>query len=573
MLATICSISALFVATPDLREAVVRYGGYFFVLTATMLFLVWLVLYLVKVGRAGRLNIKVVSLACLSALVGACALFVHADFGYKIAMDEYILASTAKNLHEQRQVLTDVHLLRDETSGELIAADSFVDKRLWLYPFYVSKLHDILGYNVSHGFVMNAILGIVLILLAYLFGNYLSGTHGGILTGLLLAGLPLVAQNATGGGMELLGLVLLLAVMLVAVSYLHDPSRLGEGALVMATVLLSYSRYELSLFVLPVSAIVILGWIRSGRILLSFATVLAPLLLIAHGLHILDYLDQPDAWELTRGAEAAFSWQHLPANLPHALAFLFSWEGHLANSPLLSILGSIGLISFPLIIKHRLRGKKPSEFSAVEVCLIVFPPFLLLQFVLVLGFHASRLDSPFVSRYALIFYWLLAVSAVFLVAHVSRQFKAIWNYAIFTCAFFVLAYTLPVNANPAFSRENFVVNEDEWLGAIAEKLAPDALWVDRFLLTHAMRNQSSIGLNASLRSSDTILGVVDQGIYTEVLYVERLLLEGSDYVPESYQGKMMREAFEMETIKERSFRPYSLTRVCRILSSRKLGDE
>ncbi|MDQ8194319.1 hypothetical protein QEH59_07775 [Coraliomargarita sp. SDUM461004] len=571
-LSVILSVAALFLVVPATRAAVVQYGGYFFALSTTMLFLAWLAVAFLREHFSGSWKIASISLACAATVIGSYVIFVHADFGYKIAMDDYVLANTARNMHEDRQVLTDVNLLLDH-AGKQVAANTVIDKRLWLYPLYVSILHDCLGYSVFNSFLLNGILGGLLFLLAYAFGCLLSGAPAGFLTVLLFAGLPLVSQIASGGGMELLGLVLLIVVMLGAIAYLKQPSRLGEGVLVLATVLLAYTRYELALFIAPVALIVLLGWLRSGQIQLSWATILAPLLLVAYGLHILDYLSQPSAWELTRGAETAFSWQYLITNFSHALAFFFAWDGDLANSPMLSVCGLIGLVAFPLVFKYRVAGQRFLDFRPVDLCLIVFAPFLILQFVLILGFHASRLDSPFVSRYSLLFYWLLTLSSVVLMTHFARQFKSVWCYAIISSTCFVLFYTMSVNANPPYSRENFVVNEDRWLGAFADEVAPSALWIDRYLLTHTMREESSLGLNACLRSSDSILGLVDDGVYEEIVYVERLLLNGQAYVPESLQARAMRDRFQMEILAERSFRPYHLTRICRLVSLRGSVDE
>jgi len=372
--------------------------------------------------------------------------------------------------------------------------------------------------------------------------------------------------------MELVNLVLLAGTIAAAAAYLKAPSREREGLLSLLAVLLAYARYESVLFVLPVGLVIAFGWWRQRRVLLSLGTILAPLLMVASSLHLLDYLGRESAWELSQGAETAFAWSHVADNLPHALVFFFSIDGELANSPLLGALGLFGLLTLPLVLFH--RSRRGGRLDPVSLSVAFFAPFLVFQFILILGFHASRLDSPFVSRYALPFYWLLLLAALLLCAHLSSHRFRGWQAALWLSGSAIVFYTLPTNATAMFSQRSFAVNEQRWLEALAEhRLGDDGLWVDRYLVPYAVRGTASLSRETVLRYGPEVFEEVEAAIYPAVYYVERLELEGTEYQPASPLAVAMNERFEMRLEAERSFRPFTLTRVYQLTDLKKGSHE
>ena len=79
----------------------------------------------------------------------------------------------------------------------------------------------------------------------------MTNRHGGRLVGLCcLAGLPLLAINATGGGFEILNLCMIALTMLAAISYLERNDAVPLNFLLMSGILLAQTRYE-SVLLLP----------------------------------------------------------------------------------------------------------------------------------------------------------------------------------------------------------------------------------------------------------------------------------------------------------------------------------
>ena len=554
----VCGGIALWIE-PSEAKFVVRHFGYYFTLLASL----GCVLYGAQLLRAvdwGQFKFSRIWPMLVSVFIGCWVLFSQADFGYKIAMDDYLLTQTAKSLHETREVA------RTEfgrpIGRDFVALEVEVDKRPWLYPFVVASLHDLVGYRTANPFIVNALAAVLFLVGAYFFGHHLAGCWAGVSAVLLWAGLPLLAQNATGAGMEMLNLLLLQGVLLLAVYYLQRPSRAAEGALSLMMVLLAYTRYESGLFVLPVALVIIVGWWREGRIFLSWGTVLAAPLLMGLLLQTQIYAVSESAWELNGEAASPFGVEALLNNIPHALYFFFSYTHNLANSLLLSLLGIPAVLAFYVM----LRTELPKYWRSNPAGLItsLFGLFLLLHLLFVLSFHASQFDSPYVSRYALPIHWLFISSLIALLGYMTQRRPSVWRYVIGLAVIFILSFSLPMNSKAIFSRSNFLVNERNWLEELSEKgFESSSLVVDRFFPSWALLEQAALEPSVALLNSDRIREEVTVGKYPAVYLVERMEYRAGKFVPNLSEFEQLRERWPVELYTERSFQPFELTRVYR----------
>lgn len=564
------SILAVYLIPPEQARQWIRYGGYYLCFLIVALFL----LYFVPRMRQPCRSLNTSGPRWTDYLIwlglGSWLLFIHADFGFKIAMDDYILASTAENLHQNRDLVTTRTLV---TYGNInLPADVYVDKRPWLYPFFVSVLHDLSGFRIANSMILNALLGVGLLGLSFWLGWRFAGWRGGGLAVLLWASLPLLAQNATGGGMELLSVCLLGLVLCLAVRYLESPSRRAEGELSLAAVLLAYSRYETGLFLLSVLAVIVLGWWRNRRVLLSWGSVVAAPLLLGMLLQLKAYAGDERGWELTGGRETAMSLDYVVSNLPHAINFFFSPDDSLANSLLLSLAGVVCLFVFLLMLRTewgRYWRDKP-----VGLVTVLFLPSFLLQFGIVLSFHAGRLDSPFVSRYALTFHFLLLLVVLAVMEFVCQRQRRGWAVAYSVVAMFLLTFTLPMNAKAVFSERSFAIREQQWLEQISGSVIRDqSIVLDRLTISWSLRDWVAYRPEQFLEKPGRFLASVRSGAHPAVFFVERLTYQGNRFVPDFAYARQLQENFITEVVAEQSFRPFSMTRIHRIVRAASKADE
>lgn len=294
-------------------------------------------------------------------------LWMIQDVGFKVLMDEINLLGTSMCLHLDKQAYT---VLRGyELGGVFLPLDGFIDKRPLLFPFLLSIMHDLTGYRPENAFYFNLALTPVALSLCYTLGVLLSGARGGVLAMLLLACFPMFNQCAHGGGFEALNLVMILSAMLCACLYLRRPEPGSLSVFCLSAVLLANVRYESVLFVGPVAIIVILGWLRAEKVLLSRGLFYAPILLLPIPmLHRIFEVNPAFAWQLTsKSADSPFGLEFFFRNLGQAISMFFSLNHSQPVSVGLSVFGVVGCALFLVLLLREAR--KPERISAELVAL------------------------------------------------------------------------------------------------------------------------------------------------------------------------------------------------------------
>jgi len=262
-------------------------------------------------------------------------------------MDEIMLLGTSMSMHFDKTVLTPVR--GNDIQGTFVIIDGMMDKRPLFFPFLVSLLHDLTGYRPANSFILNGCLTFVFLGLVNAAGRLLAGRVAGWLGVALFAGLPLLAHNATGGGFELLNLVMILGTLLLGARLVERRDESSMTAFCFSALLLAQVRYESVIYLLPVAGIVLWVWWRAERLILPWPVLLAPLLMIHYPLQHRIFDLRASAWELGSrpGSTAPFSPSYIVDNLSHALAFFF---GRAADQPNSLLLSAVGLIAVPFFV-------------------------------------------------------------------------------------------------------------------------------------------------------------------------------------------------------------------------------
>lgn len=561
LLLAIGSLLTVYLLPSEAMQWIVRHLGYYFILGI----LVGGAYYAIQAWREREDTSKLVGKdllrGSLTVFVAAWIIFVHATFDYKIAMDDYLLASTAKGLHEAREV--SMVTLGSYWGDTFTRQEIEVDKRPWFYPFCVSVLHDIWGYSDRNPFVFNAITCVIFLGLVYVFGHLLAGRPAGVLSVLLWASLPLLSQNATGAGMEMLNLCLLQLLCVLSVLYLRKPSAALESVVSLTAVLLVYTRYESGLFIFPAVIVIMLGWWRSRKIFLSWGVVLSSVALVAVALQTRMYSLNEAAWELDGGAVAPFAWSHIIANMPHALNFFLSYDMSLANSPLLGVLAVPAVLAFAFLLRTEL--KVYWHRNAAGLISMIFGLFILLQFFVTISFHAGQLDQRFVSRYSLPFHIAIVSATVAVLAYAAVRWRVLWRISSSIVVIFILVYTLPSNSRAIFNHSNFVVREFNWLTGIAnDELAPRSLYVDRYTVFWSLEGMSAVPIHRMSHKVSKLMTYLDQGVFSEAYVIRRAKYASGEFGSVDSEFDDLQNILSLELVAEKSFKPLNITQVYRV---------
>lgn len=329
-----------------------------------------------------------------------------APYLYKVLHDETVIQSTATTMQWQREVGAITRAF--EYDGSLHLLGAYLDKRPYLFPFAVSLVHDFSGWREANAFALNTVLLPMVLLLVYGCGRALAGHRAGLVAMVSLGAYSLVLLNATGAGLEMLNLTLVLGLVASGTAYLRNPDEQRIDLLVFTGILLANTRYESSIYVGSTVLIVLAGWVRAGRPVLSWWVVASPLMLIPYALHNRYLAATPILWELREGFEHRFSLDYLAANVGYARTFFFNLNKGIANSIWLTCAGGAAVAGFVVVVFRR-RMRWADLSPAAQACVAVAAGATA-NLVLLLAYYWGDLSDPIVSRLSLPLHALLALT-------------------------------------------------------------------------------------------------------------------------------------------------------------------
>lgn len=561
-LAVAALVAGRWLIPPEPAMSLVAKGGYWMMLGTCVLFgwTLW------RLGRGawsgwrpGRGDYAA------AALIAACGglWLAHERPGFKILADEVLLLGTSMVMHKEREVSYPVRAT--DVQGPFHFTHKVVDKRPFFFPFLVSVVHDTTGYRGTNPFWVNSALGFLFLGLAYVIGWRVAGNRwAGVLVVLLFTGLPLMAQQAAGGGFELLNLVMIATVLLLGWRYASSPDEDALVALVLAGVLLAYSRYESVLFVLPVAALAVWGWVKAGRVILPWTAALSPLLLLPYLLQHRIFETNTGAWELASkpGSGAPFALGYVPDNLGHALGFFFDTSGYQPNSIYFAALGLVALPVFALLILRILRkgqGATPTEWGVA-----VLGVGLLAVGALLMMYFWGQFDHPVIRRLSLPVHLLMALAIVAVGARFLRGALG-WRLASAGAVLALLMQGLPSLTRQAYAWEYMPGIEMAWRQEfLRQHPQKDYLFIDRdsifWIVNHVTATASSQaaarreGLAFHLRNHSFSAMYVFQRFKVDP-DTGRLTLDPADDIG---------PGFELETVIEKRIATLHLARISRI---------
>ncbi len=522
------------------RELVQRSGYYVIALTFA-----WGVVAVARTALAWRRaspawSRRELARVTLTILLLTAVAAATVPYTYKVLYDEIVLQNTALNLHQLREVGTTVRGY--EIEGSFTALGAYLDKRPFFFAFLVSLLHDLTGYREFNAFALNtALMPVILGLLAALARRVMSAAAAWSAV-VAFGSYSLLAHNATGAGMEMLNLAMLLLVALLAAHYLESPDEPRLAALVLSAVLLAQSRYESSLYIVPVAVAVLEGWRRAGRVILPVAAIVAPVLLVPYALHNTYLSGTPLLWELREGLDSRFSVDYLGVNLVHAVKYFFNFSQTFMNS---WWLGVAGLPAFAWAAWRSLRSlREPRSTPPAATVLVIFGAAVAANLGLLMFYYWGALDDPIVSRLSLPFSAFLAVA----LGWAATQFPERWRaraVAIVALGGIGSYLTTGLRANALHWELNLMMREIRWETAFVDALpAANRLVIsNKSPLVWIGREIPSVSMPRARWRAEAVKFHLDHHTFQEVLVTQVMQprsahgdyqLEPADRLPESY---------------------------------------
>jgi hypothetical protein len=493
--------------------------------------------------------------------VGGVVLLVHETFGFKIVMDEIMLLGTSLSMHLDKSVM--VPIRGSDIQGSFVVLDGLMDKRPLFFPFLVSLLHDLTGYRPANAFVLNAGLTFVFLTLVNATGRMLAGRLAGWIGVALFAGLPLLAHNATGGGFELLNLVMILGVMLLGVRYAERRDAATLAVFCYGALLLAQVRYESVIYLLPVAVLIVWVWWQQGETQLSWPVVIAPLLMVHYPLQHRIFDLRASAWELGSrpGYTTPFSASYIVDNLNHAVGFFFAAPSEQPNSLVLSTLGWLAVPFFALLVFKRiprLAAERPAN-----VAVAIFALGFAAQFALLMCYFWGKFDDVVIRRLSLpthlgVVVALLAVLPQFAKPIVTRVLLGIAVLGL-------VASGVPSMAAHAYSQEYLPGRETAWRRAfIAEQPRKDYLVIDNDSVLWIAHQISSTPMLQAMKNRDRIVWNMKNRTFSDIFVFQRFNIDAETGRMTLRDGDDLGPAFVLETVREERLQTLTLSRLSRL---------
>lgn len=564
--AALAVVLAFFSVSSDLALQIVIHGGYWMMLLTTLLF-VWSLFRLLKQSREILSRWREKPRWPFGLIVGCgVLLLVHETYGFKILMDEVMLLGTSMNMHFERTAL--VPMRGNDIQGAFQIVAGQLDKRPLFQPFLVSVLHDLTGYRPENVFVLNTALTFVLLALSYVTGCKISGRGAGAVVVLLLTGLPLLGQNATGGGFELLNLVMILGTLLLGMRYLKLRDGDSLNALVLSSILLAQTRYESVLFLGSVGLMVVYVWWTDRKPNPTWIVMAAPLLLLMCAFQNRVFSVRTSAWEMASrpGYDKPFSLSYIPDNIAHGLNFFFSTTGEQSNSFVLSALGFVALPFFVLwvfkILAH-LRNASPTRAA-----LAIFSLGCAAHALLLACYFWGKFDDPVIRRLSLPLNLTLVIAIITVAAEMNWAGK-IWRILAVVVGAGFFAFSVPAMARHSYTLEYYVGREMEWRREfMAKHPEKDYLFIDNDCLIWITHLISGTTVQQAVNQKGNIIFNFRNHIFSAIYVFQRLTVNpdtGRESIPNEDD---LGPDYQLETVWERRFTPFTVSRISRVVSIR-----
>ena len=553
------AIGAGFLIDSDLSTTLFGTLGYWMILGCSALFvasvfqtkaplLVWLQ------ERSTRYTFLVCSLL-------AIFLFTREEARFKVVQDEPNLANTAIGFHESRTPYI------SEASFENYGVNKILDKRPLFFPFLVSAWHDIFGFNSKHPFYLNLFLTASLLLLVHsTVKSICASNFAAWLSIALLSSHPIMAQNASGGGFELLNAVMILAVFKAAQIYLKKPNQNSLALLVTSTVLLAQTRYESALYVVPTGIVIIIGFSKSKRLIPSYYFLLAPLLLLPIAWQNAYIRSEPRFWQLPEGTESAFGFEFLKTNLTNAFQFFFEPQIYIPSSPFVFAIGIISFLAlFVSSIVSRIRKKRLS-FLNLDLAAPLYALLILLSFTLLMCYHWGNINDPQASRLAIPFLLLLSI-AFGLASSLLISAKPHLKWLLILMPSLCWVITLPIINSAEYTNNNPYVNRFKWVQSnLNPKEHENVLIISNEVRLYSSIDLNSIPIKRAIIATQLIDYHLKIGTYDGIYVVQSgsYQISGGSISSRLNSGYDLGPAFELDLIAASSFHPFNMTKLSRL---------
>ncbi len=431
-IAVVSFSAGFFLPIETLKVVYSSYAYYFLFLS----FLLWVVL----IARVYMKNLRVIAgrhyVGIIMSVVIVTAIFFMSPPRFKILNDEAELVGISMMMHESKISSTPIQGYYYGDSANL-RRELNVNKRPLLFPFLTSLVHSVFGYSAYHGFVVNYLCGILILLFVYGFISKTFSRSYGAIAVLIFSGCPIFVFWITSSGFETVNLLFIIFTFLFFYQFLQEKKIDNLELLILTLILLAQCRYESLLFMILI--LFLLPYLAGRKHVLQYSYViyLVPVLLIPmlwqrrlfDAVAPLIVEQGPSQFEIPA---QVFSVGNFLSNIPQNIFVLTGLDSNFGFTPVLFVLSLAGVC---LLARKKLTD--PPEMSSTYNGILLFG---ISTFILMIGIISSYYWGNFQyhlsNRFAIVFLPYMVFSAIFCLDSIERKTRK--PCKLFLITFFIL---------------------------------------------------------------------------------------------------------------------------------------
>ena len=396
--------------------------------------------------------------------------FISVSKYFRVLSDETNLLSVSKSMTFYKHVL---NITEGRWYYEMYwpTYTKGIEKRPFLFPFFTSVMHNILGYHVENAFILNYfVLWGALFLLYLLIRFYLSELWA--FAGLILVvAQPVISLSAASASFEIFNLLFLLISFLSLRHFLYSPNSRSFLLLTLSLIMISNIRYEAIVYFAGIMLILLFTGSIKGRFFKDSAWfALTPLFFLSLIWQRILMLNESDS-NLTGGSWIqAFSFKHAVDNIALFFKYIFSLNGQLGYSGFINMVGFLALFYCIILILIRLKNLTDENQKIFLTCLFAS---IFAVFCVILLYQGGINDHPMNGRMYIPVLVILSVLPLFAFAHLFSKMN--WS-----------ATPILIGAMVAFIFYHPIAIEDRLTNYLM--IIREYRFVDSFLKKHADKN-------------------------------------------------------------------------------------
>lgn len=467
-----------------------------------------------KLDQFTKRNIVGIVLSLLLTIV----VFKSVEVGFKTLSDETNLLAVSKSMELEKTIY-------NVTSGKFYywnfhSTNRELPIRPLFFPYVVSLMHTMTGYDYKNPFILNGIILFLFLLTIFVVTKIYADSYTGVSAMFLALSYPILSVHATCAGFDLFSTFVFLLCFIGLADFLKNRSSEALGFTWILFVVLSHIRYE-SMIYFPflIGFLFYFKCIKMDDLKKNMFTIAAtPLMFLPLFWQFVVTFGKAN--ESTDQGEM-FTIQYF---VQHFITFVksqFRFDFFLPYANLVTIAAVLGLL-FAIYLWRSMKVEMNDLFlnSYVKQLLAIFMVILGLSTTIFFSHYAGNYDHPAQARYFIILSMFFAFIPIFIKIAFPKLISGILLLLLSLTAF---AMYHPVAVEGKFINTLSLIREYKYTTQYVRDLElKDVLVITNRPGQFTALDYGSVNFDNANKNSKSILNELKRRLFQEIIVIQKM---------------------------------------------------